>query len=94
MNALCKICATNLCIGKGQYFPVIVIPIEDTNVNEGKGRFINRPTKTGKKSYDKFFIYIPTDLARDSLFPFKEGDEVFMKIHPKHKQLIIEKPKK
>ncbi|MDG6986112.1 MAG: hypothetical protein JRM73_05125 [Nitrososphaerota archaeon] len=40
----------------------------------GKGRFFNGPTRTGGKKYDKFFIYVPTDLAKDSLFPFKDGD--------------------
>jgi len=54
-----------------------VAPICDSNlVREGKGRFFNRPSQTGGKKYDKFFIYVPTDLAKDSLFPFKDGDSV------------------
>jgi hypothetical protein len=61
---------------------------------EGKGRFINRPTKTGKGVYDKFFMYIPTEVARDGLFPFKEGDEVLVKIDPKLKRVIITPVKK
>ena len=58
---------------------------------KGKGRFINRPTKTGKRTYDKFFIYVPTEVARDSLFPFKPGEEVVTRIDPAEKRLIVEK---
>lgn len=50
---------------------------------EGKGRVINRPTKTGKNTYDKYFVYIPTEVARDGLFPFKAGDEVVVRIEKK-----------
>lgn len=46
----------------------------------GKGRFINKQSRTGKKVYDKFFLYIPTYVARDRDFPFKEGDLVVIKI--------------
>jgi hypothetical protein len=58
---------------------------------EGKGRFINRPSKTGKRVYDKFFVYIPTEIARDGLFPFHEGDEVSVKVDRKLKRVILEK---
>lgn len=58
-----------------------VTPIEDANlVLEAEGRFTNRPTKTGKKLYDKYSIYVPTELARDSQFPFEPGDEVTIKV--------------
>ena len=71
----------------------IVIPKRDTILLQGKGRFINRPTKTGKHVYDKFFVYIPTEIARDGLFPFKEGDEVLVKVDAKQKRVMIEKTK-
>ena len=58
---------------------------------DGKGRFINRPTKTGRKLYNKHFIYIPTEVARDSLFPFKERETVKVSIDKKNNRLIIEK---
>jgi hypothetical protein len=45
-------------------------------VLQAKGRFVNRPTQTGGKKYDKFFVYIPTDLVKDSQFPFAPGDEL------------------
>jgi len=60
---------------------------------EGKGRFINRPTKTGGKVYDKHFIYIPTEIARDSLFPFKIQESVKISIDKKRNRLIVEKLK-
>lgn len=62
-----------------------------TTMKKGKGTFINRRTKTGKKSYDRFFIYIPTEVARDGTFPFMEGDKVEIEI--KGKALIITKAK-
>ena len=55
----------------------------------GKGRFINRRSKTGKKLYDRFFVYIPTYVGKDKSFPFKEGDEVLVKIE--ERKLVIEK---
>jgi len=60
---------------------------------ESEGRFINRPTKTGGKLYDKFFIYIPTDLARDSSFPFKVRELVKIRIDEENNRLFIEKLK-
>ena len=68
-----------------------MIPNEATTMIEGKGRFINRPTKTGGRVYDKFFIYIPTDVARDGLFPFKPGEEVTIHIDSGEKRLVITK---
>lgn len=58
---------------------------------EGKGAFINRPTRTGGKLYDKFFIYIPTEVARDGLFPFRVKDDVKIRIDGKNNRLLIEK---
>jgi len=60
---------------------------------EGQGKIINRPTRTGGKLYDKFFIYIPTEVARDSLFPFKTGETIKVMIDTKNNRLIVEKPK-
>ncbi|MEM3577661.1 MAG: hypothetical protein QXX51_04315 [Candidatus Bathyarchaeia archaeon] len=42
-------------------------------VNEGRGRLFRR--KDGK-----YLIYIPKDLAEDSMFPFKGADSVFVKV--------------
>lgn len=66
--------------------------IGDTKlVLKGKGRLINRPTKTGGKKYDKFFIYIPTDVAKDSSFPFEKGDKITVEIQPDKDRLLIER---
>lgn len=61
-------------------------------VNEGRGRLFRR--KDGK-----FLIYLPKDLAEDSMFPFKVSDSMFVKVSFKvgDDKLIIEKwqgPKK
>ena len=64
---------------------------KDTKMRIGVGTFINRRTKTGKKTYDRFFIYVPTEVARDGTFPFVEGEKVEIEI--KGKNLIITKDK-
>ncbi len=62
---------------------------------EGKGRFINRRTPAAKnKIYNRYFIYVPTNVADDSSFPFKEQDEVIIKIDISARRLIIESAKK
>jgi hypothetical protein len=60
---------------------------------EGEGKFINRPTQTGGKLYDKYFIYVPTEVARDGLFPFKTSEPVKVRIDVENRQLVIEKLK-
>jgi len=58
---------------------------------EGKGKFINRRTKTAKGEYDKFFTYIPVEVARDSTFPFKPDEVVRIRIDKRKNRLVIEK---
>ena len=58
-------------------------------MRKGKGRFFNSPSVSKGKKYDKFFVYIPTEVARDSNCPFKHGDRVEVEI--KGKVLIIQK---
>jgi len=55
-------------------------------VNEGRGRLFRR--KDGK-----FLIYLPKDLAEDSMFPFKGSDSIFVKVTFKlgDTKLLIEK---
>lgn len=71
-----------------------MIPKSEQMVVEGQGKLINRKTKTAGKEYDRFFFYVPTELARDGLFPFKEGDKVSIKIDAKGKRVIIENARK
>lgn len=42
-------------------------------VSEGKGRLFRR--KDGK-----YLVYLPKDLAEDSMFPFKGADAIFVKV--------------
>jgi len=42
-------------------------------VSTGRGRLFRR--KDGK-----YLIYIPKDLAEDSMFPFKGADSIFVKV--------------
>jgi hypothetical protein len=56
-------------------------------VNEGRGRLFRR--KDGK-----YLIYLPKDLAEDSMFPFKESDSIFVKVSFKigdTTKLLVEK---
>lgn len=58
-------------------------------VRIGKGRFINRPSTTGGKKYDRFFVYIPTYVATDERFPFEPGEEIVVRIEDD--RVLIEK---
>jgi len=42
-------------------------------VSDGRGRLFRR--KDGK-----YLIYLPKDLAEDSMFPFKGSDSIFVKV--------------
>jgi len=55
-------------------------------VSEGRGRLFRR--KDGK-----YLIYLPKDLAEDSMFPFKGSDSIFVKISFKlgDNKLVVEK---
>jgi hypothetical protein len=56
-------------------------------VSEGRGRLFRR--KDGK-----YLIYLPKDLAEDSMFPFKGADSIYVKVSFKvkgGKDLLIEK---
>ena len=59
-------------------------------MNEGKGRLFRR--KDGK-----YLIYVPVDLAQDSMFPFKEKflgtDSLHVKVSfkPGDNELVIER---
>jgi hypothetical protein len=55
-------------------------------VNEGRGRLFKR--KDGK-----YLVYLPKDLAEDSMFPFKAADSTFVKVSFKlgDNKLAVEK---
>ncbi|MDH5753595.1 MAG: hypothetical protein OEY95_00060 [Candidatus Bathyarchaeota archaeon] len=56
-------------------------------VSEGRGRLFRR--KDGK-----YLIYLPKDLAEDSMFPFTGSDSIFVKVSFKpsgDKKLLIDK---
>ena len=53
-------------------------------VRSGKGKVVDRGYK-----YPKIFIYIPRDIAADTAFPFKIGEDITVTIEGN--KLIIEK---
>ena len=61
-------------------------------MKDGYGKVINRPTRTGGKTYDKYFIYVPIEVARDTAFPFEINEKVKVKIDIANKRLLVEKP--
>lgn len=52
---------------------------------EGKGKVVNR----GDGKYPKIFIYIPKSVAMDTSFPFKEGEDVIVRIEGD--QLVVKR---
>lgn len=71
-----------------------MLPTSEQMVIEGTGKFINRKTKTSGETYDRFFIYVPTEVARDGTFPLKDGDKVMIRVDAKNKRLVIERVSK
>ncbi len=55
-------------------------------VSEGRGRLFRR--KDGK-----YLVYLPKDLAEDSMFPFKGADSIFVNVNFKlgDTKLVVEK---
>jgi hypothetical protein len=60
---------------------------------ESESKIVNRPTITAGKKYDKLYVYIPTELSKDSTFPFKANDKVRIRIDVGNSRLLIEKIK-
>jgi len=58
---------------------------------ESESKIVNRPTTTAGKQYDKLYVYIPTEVAKDSAFPFKANDKVRIRIDTANNRLVIEK---
>jgi hypothetical protein len=58
---------------------------------ESESKLVNRPTQTAGKLYDKFYVYVPTEVAKDSAFPFKANEKLKVRIDVENKRLIIEK---
>ena len=55
-------------------------------VSDGRGRLFRR--KDGK-----YLVYLPKDLAEDSMFPFKGSDSIFVNVSFKlgDNKLLVEK---
>jgi len=41
--------------------------------------------------YDKFYVYIPSEVSKDSAFPFKPNQKLKVRIDTENKRLVIEK---
>ncbi len=49
-------------------------------VRKGKGKFFNKPRSQRGKKYHRFFLSIPTEVATDTSFLFRDGDIVEVEI--------------
>lgn len=58
---------------------------------EGKSKLVNRPTETAGKKYDKYYVYIPAGLVKDSAFPFKHGEKLLIRLDPEKNEIIVSK---
>ncbi len=63
----------------------------EEHVLEGNSRLLNRPRTSKGKRYNAIFVYVPQDVAKDSLFPFKPDEDVVVRIDVRNKRLVIEK---
>ncbi len=61
---------------------------------EGQAKLFNQKATVAGKKYNRFFIYIPVELIKDSQFPFLENEKLTIKIDTEKKRLVIEKEKK
>ena len=68
-----------------------MLPHKEHKMRKAKGRFFNRPSVSKGKTYDKFFIYVPIEVARDTAFPFRHGDRIEVEI--RGNTLIVRKAK-
>lgn len=58
-------------------------------VLEGIGKFADRKPTVDGKQYFQLVLYVPRDIARDSQFPFKPSELVYLKVEGE--QLIVSK---
>ena len=58
---------------------------------ESESKLVNRPTQTDGKMYDKFYVYIPSEVSKDSAFPFKPDQKLKVRIDVENKRIVIEK---
>ena len=47
-------------------------------------------TSKGEKTYSRYWIYVPTDVAEDKAFPFKAGDKLLISI-TEGRKVVLEK---
>ncbi|MCL4436463.1 MAG: hypothetical protein M1503_03530 [Thaumarchaeota archaeon] len=55
----------------------------------GIGTLIGRKTATGGRTYMRAWIYVPTEVFRDTSFPFAVGDPCMVSIDIEKKRLIV-----
>ncbi len=57
--------------------------------SKGIGTVIGRKTKAGGREYEQVWIYVPTDLAGDSMFVLRPGDPCEIELDTKTGKLSV-----
>ena len=56
---------------------------------KGIGTVIGRKTSSGGRTYTRAWIYVPTEVFRDTSFPLAVGDPCWVEIDNEQKRLIV-----
>ncbi len=54
-------------------------------IKTGKGKISKK--KSGNRKYDSFWVYIPSNIAKDSAFPFRDKEEVVIELKGEHLEI-------
>lgn len=66
-----------------------ILPMKDVGVMLQARGFLRKKTHVSGNEY--YYIHIPAKLARDSQFPFKDGDELRIAVDTFRNRMIVEK---
>jgi len=61
---------------------------------EGKTRLLNTKTRSQGRVYDRFLLHIPSNIARDSQFPFEAGEALRIEVNSRSKLITLSKAPK
>ena len=66
--------------GRGRSATLGVPAVTQRGIGTLVKRQSSQRTSKGEKTYSKYWIYVPTDVAEDKAFPFKAGDKLLITI--------------
>ncbi len=60
-------------------------------MKEGIGTISNRKYTRNGVTFDRYFIYVPLNVATDSQFPFEDNEKINIIIEPDKRSVRLEK---